>query len=457
MNRSSSVAREELAVASPSPFAAEAASEVAAAAAGGDIRRQRRQLRRHRHGGGIIDLIHAVIVTVTIVILKELTAAVYTADIQQIGAAAALIGAEEQELIGASVVTVTGLIMLLHVLRGSGKQTSRKMREVVIVHRILRLIGRDNRGISKQIQKEFNSTQQLHSPTVGSSVFAAGKPVSAPGFFRHDCRPSSSFPPVTALTMLLRIVAAKQPRPPATAATESAASTRSDPALPSRNWLLPFEDAGPGHRGDGNGQTNADPLELGGAVGVSVENLCDSLPEIIGVRNLVATFDGGAFPGKFIKSHKLTLIPRNIPLPKRGDEDLSDARERAAAGQPVTIQRRAHEENNVGQPHGGGQGAERGAPAVLDLNVDDGGEGDNGADGDREVEEVEEPVEMLFVVSVPLVELVGPEGGNAGPYPCGSEACHVKGCVEICHLPWLCGLATAQEKGKLIAVVLVWD
>nr|GMD77592.1 hypothetical protein Iba_chr13cCG4840 [Ipomoea batatas] len=305
--------------------------------------------------------------------------------------------------------------------------------------------------------------------TVQASVFAAGKPVSAPGFFRHDCRPSSSFPPVTALTMLLSIVAAKQPRPPATAATplrslsdstESEASTRSDSALPSRNWLLPFKDAGPGHRGDGNGQTDADPLELGGTVGVaghrkfeaanvcveSAENLCDSLPEIIGVRNLVATFNGGAFPGKFIKSHKLTLIPRNIPLPKRGDEDLSDARERAAAGQPVAIQRRTHEENNVGQPHGGGQGAERGAPAVLDLNVDDGGEGDNGADGDREVEEVEEPVEMLFVVSVPLVELVGPEGGNAGPYPCGSEACHVKGCVEICHLPWLCGLATAQEK-----------
>ncbi|WVZ71876.1 hypothetical protein U9M48_020408 [Paspalum notatum var. saurae] len=177
-------------------------------------------------------------------------------------------------------------------------------------------------------------------------------------------------------------------------------------------------------------------------------------PEVVGVVDLGAAPDGGLGAGDLVEADEVAAVEGRVPLPEGGDEDLRHPRERAAPRHAVPVQRRADEEERVGGAHGERERAERGGPSAVHLDVHHGRERGDGADGDGEVEEVEESVEAALVPRAPLVELIGAEGGDAGPDPRGPERRHVQRRLEVRHLPRPRRLAPAQQHGQRVAPFL---
>jgi hypothetical protein len=134
--------------------------------------------------------------------------------------------------------------------------------------------------------------------------------------------------------------------------------------------------------------------------------------QLLRVLQLAAPLDDG-LPVHRLVQPRLVRGHGHVPLARARDEHLRDARQRAAPGLLVPVQRRAHEEAADGDGHDHGGDAEAPAPAHVRLHVHQHCGRHQRADVDGEVEPVEEGALALLLPLVVLVELVGAEGGHA--------------------------------------------
>ncbi|BAS87124.1 Os03g0823550 [Oryza sativa Japonica Group] len=110
-----------------------------------------------------------------------------------------------------------------------------------------------------------------------------------------------------------------------------------------------------------------------------------------------------------------------VPLPRGGDEDADERRERAALGDPVPVVAPAGEEDGEGGGHDGGEHDGGGAPADLLLEVDDDGDAEQDAGAERAVPPVEVGHLLHPLRRVAVVELVGAEALQRRLVPAGAD------------------------------------
>jgi hypothetical protein len=117
-----------------------------------------------------------------------------------------------------------------------------------------------------------------------------------------------------------------------------------------------------------------------------------------------------------------------------GDEDGGELRERAAGELLEAVPPGAGEEDGEAERDGGGAGAVSPGAAEVVLDVDEHGDGEQGAEADEEEEPVEEAHHLALLPGVRLVELVRAEAGHAGLEPARAQRRQVQRQVQHAEL-----------------------